>query len=343
MKPSKPVRGRRKTVTIRDVAREAGVSIGTASTALNGSQSTVVLSEATRLRVLEAARKLHYRPNAAARAMAGRRFRTLGILTTEEGMSGSYYGNVLRAIATEAHDAGYNLMLKVVASANDMPDASMLTEQQIDGVIIPSNVEDRTIAALRQYEIPHVWMNTNRFGKRNCVQVDEAGGVDLAIEHLHRLGHRYIAYVPHNVPDRHFLTETRQQAYVDSMTRRGLKPVATYNQQIDIARHLDEYLAMRPTPTALVVFSDAMALLVVNRLVELEVEIPRRMSVVSAESIVLYTLGYRQVSGVMTPVEDLGRTAVRLLIRQIETGEPADSVVIKPTFADRETTAPPPK
>jgi LacI family transcriptional regulator len=166
--------------------------------------------------------------------------------------------------------------------------------------------------------------------------------VDLAVDHLYQLGHRRIAYMPHNVPDRHFLTETRRQAYLDSLLRRGLKPIDTYDQQIDIARHLDEYLAMPLPPTAVVVFSDAMSLLVVNRLVELGVELPGRMSVVSVESVVLYTFGFKRISGVLTPTEELGKAAVRLLIRQIETGEPAASVLIKPTFEDRETTAPPP-
>ncbi len=343
-KPATRRPGARKArITIRDVAREAGVSVGTASTALNGTRSNVVLSDATRARVIETARRLSYRPNAAARAMAGRQFKTIGILATEYCMSGSFYGNVMRGIGTQTHESGYSLMMKVVESEMDMHDATILTEQAIDGVIIPAECEQRTRDVLQRYQIPHVWLNTEHCDPENCVHVDEIHGSGLAVDHLVEIGHTRIAYMHHNVPDVHYATTMRERGYLEAMTRHGLPPIDGHERYMDIAEHVDLYLDRSPPATALIVYSDAMALLAMNRVLERGLRIPQDISIVSNEAIVLYTLAFRRLSGVHAPVEQLGRTAVRMLIEQIESGNPSPSVMVNPTFEVQESTAPPPK
>lgn len=334
--------GARTRVTIRDVARAAGVSVGTASTALTGNRSNVVLSKVTRERVLRVARELRYRPHAAARAMAGRRFRTVGVLATEYCMTGSYYGQVFRGIAAQAEDSGYQLMLKVVHSELEMHGASIFSEQQLDGVVIPAESEARTRAALEHYDIPHVWLNAMLEERVNCVQPDELGGMELAIAHLHALGHRRIAYMPHNVVDRNRATMLRERGYVEAMLRRGLAPVPTYDEFRDIAEHVDYYLGLAPRPTAIAVYSDAMAILTVNRLLERGVRVPQDMSVVGNEGVVLHQFALRKLTTVCAPVIELGRTAVRMLVEQIESGEAVPSVLLPETLEINESTAAPP-
>lgn len=335
--------GKRKArITIRDVAREAGVSVGTASTALNGARSNVVLSAATRERVIETARRLSYRPNAAARAMAGRKFKTIGLLATEYCMTGSFYGNVMRGIGNQANESGYSLMMKVVKTEMDMHDASILTEQAIDGVIIPADCEDRTRDSLNRYEIPHVWLNTERRDPKSCVHVDEIHGAGLAVDHLADLGHTRIAYMHHNVPDVHFATVMRERGYLQAMARRGLPPIEGYERYMDIAEHVDMYLDRRPRATALIIYSDAMALLAMNRVMERGLRVPDDLSIVSNEAIVLHTLAYCRLTGVLAPVEELGRAAVKMLIEQIESNQLVDSVMLEPTLEVNQSTAPPP-
>ncbi len=340
--PSRPAGGARNRVTIRDVAKAAGVSVGTASTALTGNRSNVVLSKLTRERVLRVARELRYRPHAAARAMAGKRFRTVGVLATEYCMTGSYYGQVFRGIAAQAEDSGYHLMLKVVRSTLEMHGASIFSEQQLDGVVIPAESEARTRAALEHYDIPHVWLNAMLEEPVNCAQPDELGGMELAVAHLFELGHRRIAYMPHNVADRNRATALRERGYVEAMARRALPPIPTYDAFREIGEHVDEYLAMRPRPTAIVVYSDAMAILTVNRLLERGLRVPQDMSVVGNEGVVLHQFAYRKLTTVCAPVIELGRTAVRMLVRQIETGEASPSVLLPETLEVNDSTAPPP-
>jgi LacI family transcriptional regulator len=330
-----------KRVTIRDVARVAGVSVGAASTALSKTQSNVALSKETRERVLRVARELRYRPLAAARAMAGMRLQTIGVLATEFSMSGSFYSNVLRGIANEANEHGCNLVLKIVPSKTDMQNTNIFSEHQIDGVIIPADTEARTNAALVHYDIPHVWLNTELHQPTNCVHVDDVQGTTLAVDYLVELGHRNIGFVHHQTGERHHVTFKRERGYVAGLRQHGLTPPPSFDAYMNIAQHVDLYLAQQPRPTALVVFSDAMAILVCNALVRRGLSIPRDMSVIGHEGVVLHEYAFCPLTTVASPVDQLGRTAVRMLLHQLERGEPAPSVILPEKLDIHESTAPP--
>jgi DNA-binding LacI/PurR family transcriptional regulator len=331
-----------KRVTIRDVARVAGVSVGAASTALSKSQSNVALSKATRERVLRVAAELRYRPLAAARAMAGMSFRTIGVLATEFCFLGSFYSNVLRGIANQIEELGYSLVLKTVRSKLDMEASSIFSEQQIDGVIIPSDAEQRTNAALVHYDIPHVWLNTELHQPYNCVHVDDVQGTALAVDHLVRLGHRHIGFMHHFSGERHHVTIKREHGYLEGLRQHGLQPAPSYDEYMDIARHVDVYLAQKPRPTALIMYSDAMAILACNALVKRGLRIPDEMSVVGHEGVILHEYAFCKLTTVRSACDELGRTAVRMLVHQLETGEPAESVLLPGRMDVNESTAPPP-
>ncbi len=332
-----------KRVTIRDVARVAGVSVGAASTALSKSQSNVALSRETRERVLRVARELRYRPLAAARAMAGMSFRTIGVLATEFCMVGSFYSNVLRGIANQIEELGYSLLLKTVRDKLAMEASSIFSEHQIEGVIIPADAEQRTHAALMHYDIPHVWLNTELHQPYNCVHVDDVQGARLAVDHLVRLGHRHIGFVHHFSGERHHVTVKRERGYVEGLRSHGLQPLPTYDRYLDIAEHVGLYLDQRPRPTALVVYSDAMAILVCNALVKRGLSIPHDMSVVGHEGVILHEYAFCKLTTVKSPCEELGRTAVRMLVHQLETRQPAPSVLLPSVLEVNESTAPPPR
>ncbi len=331
-----------KRATIRDVARAAGVSVGAASTALSNAQSNVTLSRPTRERIMRVARELRYRPSAAARAMTAARAGTLGVLATEYCMMGSFYSGVLRGIANQVEELGYNLILKIVRNKLDMRSASIFTEHQIDGVIIPADAEQRTHDALRHYDIPHVWVNTEVHEPHNCVHVDDMQGTTLAVDHLVRLGHQRIAFLHHYTGERHHVTIKRERGYLEGLRRHRLQPVATYDRYMDIHEHVTLYARMKPRPTALIAYSDAMAILACNALVRLGLRIPEDMSVIGHEGVVLQHYGFCRLTTVVAPAEELGRAAVRMLVEQVSTGEPADSVLLPETLEVNESTAPPP-
>lgn len=333
---------RPKRVTIRDVARAAGVSVGAASTALSNTQSNVALSKETRERVRRVARELRYRPLAAARAMAGMQFHTVGVLATEFCMLGSFYSNVLRGIALQAEELGYGLQLKTVKSKTHMDGTSIFTERNIDGVIIPSDAEQRTNAALLHYDIPHVWLNTELHQPFNCVHNDDVQGTRIAVEHLVRLGHRRIAFMHHYTGERHHTTVKRERGYLEGLREHGLEPVPTYERSMDIDEHVRLYLQMQPRPTAIIAYSDAMAILTSHALVRQGLRIPQDISLVGQEGLILHEYGFCKLTTVVAPALELGRTAVRMLAHQFDTDEPAPSVTLQQRLEVNDSTAPPP-
>jgi DNA-binding LacI/PurR family transcriptional regulator len=224
-----------------------------------------------------------------------------------------------------------------------MQDASIFSEQQIDGVIIPADAEARTHAALQHYDIPHVWLGTEMHEPSNCVHVDDMRGTLLAVDHLVRLGHRRIAYLHHGSGERHHITIKRERGYLEGMKQHGLEPMPTYDRYMDVTEHVRLYLDMNPRPTAFVVYSDAMAILVCNELVKRGLRIPEDASVVGNEGVILHEYGYCKLTTVVAPAIELGRTAVRMLVHQLEHKAPAPSQVLAPRLEVNESTAPPPE
>ena len=333
---------RSKRTTIRDVAARAGVSVGAASTALSNRPSNVVLSAETRERIRRAALELNYRPLSAARAMAGARFGRLGVLATEDCLRDSVHSGILHGVASELGRQGYRLLLQVVPERRDMAHSGIFTEQDIDGVIILVDGDERTRAALQRYEIPHIWVNTELQEPHNCVHADDVGGTVLAVDHLARLGHRRIAFVRHVRGERGHLTMQRERGYLAGLERHGLEVVPTHRRYIEVSDHIDLYLRMKSPPTALLVSSDALALQVCAVLARRGVRVPEDVSVVGHDGVGLHLCGVPHLTTVVIPVEEMGRTAVWMLLDQLERGQPAASVLLAESLEVNASTAPPP-
>ena len=337
--PKKPIPPKR--VTIRDVAQAAGVSTGAVSAALAGTKSNVGVSRETRERIQRVAQELGYRPHAAARAMAAKSFRTIGVLAAEY-CFGSYYTHVLRGLVAQAEALGYHVLLKLVPTRYDLENARIFTEQIIDGVIIPAEAGEHTREALARFQMPHVWLNAGVDEPINCVRPDEVQGLRLAVEHLMKLGHRRIAYMPQEEPLPYHACTTRPQAYLAALAACGLEPVPTHDQPVDIAQHVEQYLAMRSRPTAMIVYSDPIAAWAVNALVKRGVRVPEEMSVVACEGVVWLNYCYRRLTAVRAPVYEMGQVAVRMLVQELETGQAAPSVTLPVSLEVNESTGPPP-
>jgi len=329
-----------KHVTIRDVAKAANLSIGAASAALRDAKSTIGVSRETRARVRRVAQELGYRPNAAARAMAARSFRTIGLVATENCFT-SYYSYVTRGIVAQAEELGYNVIVKMVPTIHDLENARIFSEALIDGVVVPALTEEHMREALVRFEIPHVWLNAGVDEPHNCVISDEHQGMRLLVDHLISLGHRRIAYMPGDDPPGYHSLITRENAFLAAMEAHGLEPMPTYSRWINIAEHVDLYLDMDPRPTAIVGGSDAFAAWTVSALLKRGLRVPEDVSVVGSEGVIWHRYIYPTLTTVLGPVHELGRAAVKMLVQHIDTGKPVPSVKLPVTLEVNESTAPP--
>src|SRR5215204_4653116 len=194
------VTGRRESaeprVTLKDVARLAGVHAGTASRALNEDTRSLV-SEETARRVLEAAAELGYRPNPIARGLKTSRSYTIGVVIPD--LLNPLFPPIVRGIQDRLEEAAYTPLIANTDNDTDREraDFEAMRARHVDGLITATARRDRGLPpGLEDVEMPIVLVNRRlEDGGRPSVVADDRAGVALAVEHLASLGHRRIAHL----------------------------------------------------------------------------------------------------------------------------------------------------
>ncbi|MBC7324442.1 MAG: LacI family DNA-binding transcriptional regulator, partial [Moorella sp. (in: Bacteria)] len=182
-------------VTIKDVARHAGVSVTTVSRVLNNSQHPI--SPETRERVLATIKELGFYPNAMARSLQLNETKTIGLILPD--VANPYYSGIVRGVEDIAHENGYTVILCNTDRSRERTKTYLrvLREKRVDGVIFTGGgaVED----ADREHFFEHGSVATVLIGRHKAnlpaVQVDNVQAARQAVEHLLQLGHRRIATV----------------------------------------------------------------------------------------------------------------------------------------------------
>lgn len=173
--------------TLKDVAREAGVSVTTASYALKGSKK---ISHETTLRVKEAAKRLNYLPSGIARGLKASKTWNIGVFL--HGYSGPTYGDVLQAIHDGVSSANYEMMV-CSTSVSDR----LLMERHMDGaIILNSFIPDKTLERVQSPNFPVVVMDrTIELPNVSCVVADNVAGGYMAVRHLLDFGYKKLAFI----------------------------------------------------------------------------------------------------------------------------------------------------
>ncbi len=333
-------------VTIKDVAREAGVSVGTASQALRNSPA---VREATRRRVLAVSKRLRYQPSALARGLVTRRTHTVGLLISD--ISNPFFIRAVRAVEDVAQENGYNVML---CNTDEDPTKEtqylrVLAEKRVDGIILATTAGNlAAIRDIRWRRIPLVLFDRELPRTAiDTVKVDGVLGGQLATQHLLQLGHRRIGII-HGPVVRSTGVE-RLRGYLLALRAAGLRPepalVREGNFKQDSGRELTRrLLELSPPPTALFCTNNLMTVGAIQTLQERGVRIPADLSLVGYDDMEWWTLTNPPLTTVGQPAYDLGREAMRLLLAQIETGSRRrpQRVTLKPELLTRESCGPPP-
>lgn len=182
-----------KNVTIKDVAKAAGVSYSTVSRALSDSPE---ISEETRGRILEICKEMHYTPNTVARSMVMKSTKLLGLILT--GINNPFMSELSYHIDRQARARGYNIIL--CNSSRDIEQERELFElmigRQVDGVILlPAGPESYESLQPFFSRLPTVFVGENlRDAQESYVSVDNFRGTYMGVEYLYKLGHRDILY-----------------------------------------------------------------------------------------------------------------------------------------------------
>jgi DNA-binding LacI/PurR family transcriptional regulator len=337
----------KKTVTIRDVAKRAGVSVATASRALNGNQ---VVNVQTRHRILAVMEELDFRPSPAARRLSLGRTLTVGVVVSF--LTRPQAAERLRGVDAVLTDSEFDLVIYNVESVQkrDHYLGSLAHSQRTDGLVVMSlPPPDEVVPALGQAPVPVVFVDVHTPSVAEMPRVigDDVAGGSLAAQHLLSLGHRRIAFIGDAVEDPFGFTSSRDR-------EAGLRhQLATAGIDIppewighgahgryearELARRM---LATDNWPTAIFAASDTQALGVVAAARELGLHVPDELSVIGYDDI--EAADYVGLTTIRQQLFESGRRGAEILLAEIDerSGEPPVDQ-LTPELVVRATTAPP--
>lgn len=335
-----------KRITLRDVAAEAGVHVSTASRALNPETRSVINAETVE-RVLEASRRLSYRPHPLARGLRTNKTMTVGIVIP------NLWNPMLTPILVGADSvltqAGYSTIVGNTDFDHSSPEGVLRTllERSVDGFILcTASRADALVAALLDEKVPVVL--ANRVAENVAVPSvlnDDYTGMQLVVRHLAELGHTRIGHV--SGPYHLSTGVARKSGFVNAMHAVGLAidDDAVEEGDYDVAAGqagAARLLERRPDLTAVVAANDLIALGVYKAARELGRVVGEDLSVTGYNDLAFMDMVDPALTSVRVPHQLMGAESARKIISIIDGSAPPTAVTIQltPTLAVRESTAP---
>ena len=330
--------------TIRDVAREAGVSVATVSRVINNSTQ---VSEETALKVQSAIDALDYSPSQIARRLSIGRTHTIGVVVPF--LTLPSYTERLRGVESSLATSEYDLVL----FSADTPEkvVSYFTQlsrpDRTDGVILISlKPSDYHAKRFREAKIPVVLVDARHPDFASIVVDDTAGGY-AATCYLVELGHKKIAYLCDYLenPFGFVAMQNRFEGYKQALNEVGINYRPEYLQQGELGGREAVSLAMKmlsgdDPPTAIFAASDIHAVGVLKAAQELGIRVPGELSVIGFDGI--RDSEYLEISTILQPLFDSGAVSVELLLASLLEDSKVEKEKILPTkLIVRGTTAPP--
>ncbi len=315
----------RYAATLADVGREAGVSAMAVSAVLNGAKTSARIADETRERILAAAEKLRYRPNATARALVDRRMNTLGVATTlSRDEFNQYFLEVFYGVIEAASAAGQNT---TVFAVDDWQQGAgriaSLCDGRIDGLILLAPLFGPEAAAALPDHTPLVSIHANHAlpGVVNLESDEEAGACEMT-HRLLAMGHRRILHIggPADAVGaaRRVAGLRRAHAEAGVSLDDGLLLQGGFTAEFGRAG-LAEWLRAHvgePLPQAIFAGSDAIALGVLDTLADWGLRVPADLSVVGFDGTQLARSA--RMATVRQPLRELGHRAVEVLVQRID-------------------------
>ncbi len=310
-----------RTVTIRDIAREAGVSVATVSRAFANPER---VREETREKIFAVSRRHHFVVNAVARSLASRRSGLIGLIIPS--IYNSIYAASTQAIQSAAETLGYTVLIGVseFAKARETELIGQFVARRVEGLILTG--ADRERAALdmiRRERLPFVitWHEARQRDTAS-VSFDNAAASAAVVDYLHGLGHRHIALIcGHTTLNDRALA--RKEGFLNRMASLGIP--ASPDGVIECDFEFEEgrtalrtLLTRRPRPTAIFSANDIVAVGVLHECREQGLRVPRDISLVGFDDLPIAQYVTPQLTTMRVPAAAMGERAVALLLRAIE-------------------------
>jgi LacI family transcriptional regulator len=305
-------------VTIKDVAREANVSVATVSRVLNGSGP---VSAETQHKIREIAGRLRYVPHGGARSLITSKTETLGVLLPD--LYGEFFSEVIRGMDETAQRHGFHLIIsRSHATKHGIEMAMRAMRGRVDGVVAMSPDLDGESLLNLPSTLPVVLLcSVSRGDELDSLTIDNCRGARAMVKHLLSLGHERIAIIKGS--PRNYDAAERLRGYRLALKDAGLKSERAleleggFTEAGGYAAAL-QLLELEPRPTAIFAANDSMAIGALSALRESGVRIPEEMAVAGFDDIPLARYMDPKLSSVRVRICDLGARAVEMLLDGIE-------------------------
>ncbi len=324
-------------VTIRDVAREAAVSVASVSRVMNGMGN---VTPALRRRVETAAAALGYVPHAGARNLSLARANAIGVVLPD--IHGEFFSEVLRGMDREASDRGLQLLLSNMHADADLAVQALRTMRgRVDGMVVMApHVDPDQLFAQLPPGVPVVLVNcAPHHDKRPEIRTDNAGGAIAMVDHLVAVGRRRIVHV--SGPQGNIEAAERAQGYSAAMARHGLSPriiPGTFMEESG-AEAAEVLLRDLQAVDAVFAANDMMAIGALMAFRRAGVAVPDRVAVAGFDDIPLARLVSPSLTTIRAGIAGVGARAIARLAAAIA-GDGDDTVELSiPELVPRETTA----
>lgn len=309
--------------SIKDVAKEAGVSIATVSRVLN---DVDVVNEETKKKVMDAIGKLDYRPNIVARSLKTQKTRTIGIVVPD--ISSQFYPEIVRGAEDVANIYNYNVILcnTDLDSQKEVEYLKVLREKMVDGIIYMSNsLADDILALLNNLKLPTVLIETKgQDDKFPSVTINNEKAAYDATKYLIKKGNKKIAFVGVK-PDTPNASALRFGGYKKALEENGIKVNEDLVQfgglKAADGRDGMEVILKKTEADAVFCSSDEIAMGVINALREKGLEVPKDVDVIGFDNIYASSIYYPKLTTVEQPMYDMGSVGMRMLIKIINKKE----------------------
>jgi LacI family transcriptional regulator len=305
-------------VTIKDVARAAGVSVASVSRALNGHEN---VTDTTRQRIVEVANRLRYMPNDAARSLITRRTQTIGAILPD--LHGEFFSELIRGIDLAARTRGLHLLVSSSHGDADEAAAALRSMQgRVDGLLIMSpHADPRLLDANLPDSLPAVIMNARAGQSRYpTLNIDNHGGALAMTNHLIACGHRRIAFIAG--PAGNLDADERRRGYHDALAAAGLACeakvlIGDFSEESGYAAG-HELFGYPQRPDAVFAANDMMAIGCLFALAERDLVIPIDIAIAGFDDIPIARYVTPPMTTVRVRIADLGRSALIRLVAEME-------------------------
>ena len=329
-------------ITIKDVAREANVSVATVSRALNGHDN---VAQAVRTRVLEVANRLRYTPHAAARSLSSRSTQTVGVVLPD--LHGEFFSELMRGIDGVASAHRRHLL---VSSYHGDPQQQRTVLQtmrgRVDGLLLLSPYAGDAGFLLESLPatIPTVLINTPLADGQHAVfSIDDHAGAVVMTEHLLAQGHRRIAFI--GGPAQNHDAQERLRGFRDAMAAQ-----AGGSEAIELPGDFDEasghragmtLLKRETLPDAVFAANDMMALGCLYAFAHAGVRVPGQVALAGFDDIPLARFVHPSLTTMQVSIAELGERAMQQLVRQIDDEDASEvhGITLTPSLVVRDSTA----